>query len=58
VTAKKKYSTILSYVRQHSAIYGTYNSILEKVKFGVGDVRFMLLTANDFHEMPNDNIIL
>jgi len=58
MTAKKTYSIILSYVTQNSAIYGTYSSILETVKFGVGDVRVMPLTANEFHEMPSINIIL
>jgi hypothetical protein len=38
MTAKKNYSIILSYMRRNSAIYGTYNNILETVKFGVRDV--------------------
>jgi len=46
MTAKKMYSIILSYVRRNSATYGTYNNILETVKFGVRDVRVMPLTAN------------
>jgi hypothetical protein len=58
MTAKNNYSIILSYMRQNSAIYGTYSNIQETVKFGVGDVRVMPLTANKFHEMPSDNTIL
>jgi hypothetical protein len=46
------------YVKQTSAIYHTWNNILDTVKLGVGNAHVVPFTTNGFHAMPFNKIIL